>query len=95
MDVQQARVETFRTAQLYDGVLSRAFASLQDMVHGCRHLLAPGGCFFAMKGALPTEELACVSQQYPESTVYPLRVPGLQEQRHLVVLQQQQGTRQQ
>jgi 16S rRNA (guanine527-N7)-methyltransferase len=92
--VHQARVESFSAAEPYDAVLSRAFASLQDMVHGCRHLLASDGCFLAMKGALPTEELASVHSDFPQSAVYPLRVPGLNEQRHLVVITQQQGIRQ-
>ena len=90
--VHQARVESFPVAQPYDAVLSRAFASLQDMVHGCRHLLAPGGSFLAMKGALSAEELASVSAEYPECEVYPLRVPGLREQRHLVAITQQPRT---
>ncbi|CAA0115200.1 Ribosomal RNA small subunit methyltransferase G [Halioglobus japonicus] len=86
MAVHHSRVEAFRAAEPYDAVLSRAFASLQDMVQGCRHLLAPDGCFLAMKGQLPSEELAPLSQDYPESAIYPLCVPGLDEQRHLVVL---------
>jgi 16S rRNA (guanine527-N7)-methyltransferase len=86
MTVHHARVEAFRAAELFDAVLSRAFASLQDMVQGCRHLLTPDGCFLAMKGQLPTEELAPVITEYPEHAIYPLRVPGLDEQRHLVVL---------
>tara|TARA_R110002049_G_scaffold153362_1_gene317617 strand:+ start:311 stop:958 length:648 start_codon:yes stop_codon:yes gene_type:complete len=90
--VHQARVESFPVAQPYDAVLSRAFASLQDMVHGCRHLLAPGGSFLAMKGALSAEELASVGAEYPECEVYPLRVPGLREQRHLVAITQQPRT---
>lgn len=89
--VHQARVESFPVAQPYDAVLSRAFASLQDMVHGCRHLLAPGGRFLAMKGALPAGELASVSAEYPECEVYPLRIPGLREQRHLVAITQRPG----
>lgn len=92
--VHQARVETFRVTRLYEGVLSRAFASLGDMVQGCRHLLAPGGCFLAMKGMLSSEELESVSLEYPQSAVYPLSVPGLDEQRHLVVLAHQQANRQ-
>ena len=58
MQVHQARVESFRPPEPYDAVLSRAFASLADMVAGCRHLLAPSGCFLAMKGAHPAAELA-------------------------------------
>jgi 16S rRNA (guanine527-N7)-methyltransferase len=84
MTVHQARVESFHVAEPFDTVLSRAFASLPDMVRGCRHLLAPGGKFLAMKGAYPAQELADVSQQGAEMVVHPLTVPGLGEQRHLV-----------
>jgi 16S rRNA (guanine527-N7)-methyltransferase len=84
--VHQARVASFRPAERFDAVLSRAFASLQDMVHGCRHLLAPGGRFLAMKGASPGEELEAVRGECAQTSVYPLTVPGLGEQRHLVEL---------
>ena len=40
----------------YPGLLPR----LQDMVAGCRHLLAPDGRFLAMKGVYPEQELAAV-----------------------------------
>lgn len=93
MVVHQARVESFRVAEPFDMVLSRAFASLQDMVHGCRHLLAPGGRLLAMKGAHPTRELEAVGRECPEIAVYPLVVPGLGEQRHLVEIALQQGSR--
>lgn len=84
MVIHQARVETFRTAGTFDAVLSRAFASLQDMVRDCRHLLAPGGRLLAMKGERPTQELEAVSRIGGTVAVYLLAVPGLDEQRHLV-----------
>jgi len=83
MRVHQARVESFDEGR-FDAVLSRAFASLEDMVAGCRHLLAPGGHFFAMKGARPEAEIAAVEDHCLLQAVYPLEVPGLGEQRHLV-----------
>jgi 16S rRNA (guanine527-N7)-methyltransferase len=86
MVIHHARVEAFRVAEPFDMVLSRAFASLSDMVHGCRHLLAPGGRLLAMKGAHPTQELQVVSQEGAKILVHPLVVPGLGEQRHLVEL---------
>lgn len=86
MTVNQARVETFRADAPFDTVLSRAFASLQDMVRDCRHLLNAGGRFLAMKGVHPTAELEAVSRDYAVVAVYPLTVPGLDEQRHLVEL---------
>ena len=83
MTVHQARVESFNEGP-FDAVLSRAFASLADMVNGCRHLLAPGGHFIAMKGAYPETELAAVADRCQLQAVHPLEVPGLGEERHLV-----------
>jgi 16S rRNA (guanine527-N7)-methyltransferase len=91
MVVHHARVESFVADQPFDVVLSRAFASLGDMVDGCRHLLAPDGRFLAMKGAYPADELEVVSTQYELKAVYPLVVPGLAEQRHLVEIMLRQG----
>ena len=82
--IHQQRVESFPTTQLFDTVLSRAFASLQDMVHGCRPLLAQGGHFLAMKGAYPEQELDVLRAEYPAIVVHSIVVPGLDEQRHLV-----------
>ena len=84
MRVHHQRVESFQPPELYDAVLSRAFASLVDMVSCCRHLLAPGGNFFAMKGAYPGEELEAVAALCEIRAVHVLEVPGLDEQRHLV-----------
>jgi 16S rRNA (guanine527-N7)-methyltransferase len=84
MVIHQARVESFRAAEPFDAVLSRAFASLQDMVRDCRHLLAPWGRLLAMKGERPTQELEAVSRMGAAVAVYSLAVPGLDEQRHLV-----------
>jgi 16S rRNA (guanine527-N7)-methyltransferase len=91
--VHQARVESFCDAERFDTVLSRAFASLPDMVQGCRHLLAPGGYLLAMKGAYPTQELAALSPDCAETVVHSLCVPGLAEQRHLVAIQLEQAER--
>ncbi len=84
MSVHQARVQSFVAAPKYDAVLSRAFASLEDMITGCRHLLAPGGRFLAMKGAFPEHEIAAIAEHCQVEAVHVLQVPGLSEQRHLV-----------
>jgi len=86
MQVHHARVESFRPPAPYDAVLSRAFASLADMVAACRHLLAPQGCFLAMKGAYPAQEIAQLAPAYAVTAVHELSIPGLDEQRHLVEL---------
>ncbi len=46
----QSRVEAFPAEPPFDGVISRAFASLNDMVSWCHHLPAANGHFYALKG---------------------------------------------
>ncbi|NQX87355.1 MAG: 16S rRNA (guanine(527)-N(7))-methyltransferase RsmG [Halioglobus sp.] len=90
--VHQARAEAFQADQPYDAVLSRAFASLQAMAAMCRHLLAVGGRFLAMKGAFPARELDHIRRAYSEIKVHSLDIPGLAEQRHLVEIALPQDT---
>ena len=84
--VHHARVESFSPDRCYDVVLSRAFASLSDMLAGTRHLLCPGGVLLAMKGARPDDELVSIERHCAVRHIRPLSVPGLDEQRHLVEL---------
>jgi len=84
MVIHQARVESFCLEQPFDAVISRAFASLPDMVRDCQHLLSPQGSFLAMKGAAPSDELDVLRRRGASVSVHPLAVPGLDEQRHLV-----------
>lgn len=82
----QSRVEDHQPEQGYDGVISRAFASMNDMLNWCRHLPAENGRFFAMKGAAVQEEIAALPDFVKVASVQPLVVPQLQAQRHLVIL---------
>ena len=84
--VVHSRVEEFQPEPLFEAVISRAFASLSDMVDGCQHLLEQGGRFYAMKGVYPTDELSSVAKQYKVSASYPLHIPREPGQRHLLVL---------
>ncbi len=80
-----SRVEEYQEQQ-FDGVLSRAFASLSDMVNWCYHLPNTSGCFYALKGQYQQEELAEVNQPVELIDVIKLSVPELIGERHLVVL---------
>ncbi len=80
------RVEDHRPAAPYDVVAARAFASLGDIAAAVGHLLAPEGRIVAMKGTLPTEELAAVAAPFIVTDIHGLAIPGLAAQRHLVVL---------
>lgn len=83
----QSRVEDFDAEPPFDGVISRAFASLQDMVEWCRHLPArPSGRFYALKGILPEDELSALPQGVELEQAIRLSVPELAGERHLVVL---------
>lgn len=70
----------------YAQVSSRAFASLADMVDGTAHLLAPGGRWLAMKGHIPTDEIAALPAGAALENTPPLRVPFAADARHLIVL---------
>jgi len=91
VEVVHARVEEYRTDPLFDCIITRAFASVADILIGSRHLLTPDGEFLAMKGAVPEEELAELPQGFELIEVIALKVPGLeQEQRHLLRIGQKQ-----
>lgn len=80
----QSRVEQYQSDIQLDGVLSRAFASLKDMLHWCQHLVNSEGCFLALKGQLPVEELEQLSEGFELQQSIRLEVPGLEGERHLI-----------
>lgn len=83
----QSRVEKHQPEQLFDGVLSRAFSSLQDMVTWCGHLVdVEQGRFFALKGQFPEEEVSALPDNIAFVESYPLVVPELAGDRHLIEL---------
>ncbi len=79
-----ARAETYDGAKAFDGVISRAFTSLTDMVDKTHHLLASDGCFYAMKGRFPEKELSELAKAYTVSACHKLDVPGVDGERHLI-----------
>jgi 16S rRNA (guanine527-N7)-methyltransferase len=78
VEVHEGRVEAWRPQPLFDAVIARAFAALQEFLAACRHLLAPGGVLAAMTGVAPAE-------LDPGCQLIALRVPLLDAQRHLVL----------
>ena len=86
MSVRHTRAESWAPSVPYDVVLSRAFASLADMVRCSAHLCGGDGCFLAMKGARPAAELTAVEAQCEVQGVFQVEVWGLDEERHLVQL---------
>lgn len=87
----QSRVEEFQPEQGFNGVLSRAFASLQDMVDWCHHLpAADQGLFYALKGVAPDMASDPLPAWCQIQQIIPLQVPELDAERHLVLIRKVQ-----
>ncbi len=80
----ESRVEAYQPEVKFDGVLSRAFASIEDMLHWCHHLPADNGCYYALKGQLAEDEMANMPEGFEVTDIFELKVPRLDEQRHLL-----------
>jgi 16S rRNA (guanine527-N7)-methyltransferase len=86
------RVENYQPELGYDGVISRAFASLQDMLHWTDHLLVESGFWWAMKAQQEFEDLANLPGLVTIEETIHLQVPGLGAERMLIkVLKQKQA----
>lgn len=82
------RVESWQPEERFDMVVSRAFSDLSEFVRLSSHLLAPDGCFAAMKGLHPYEEIAQLPPEFAVTEVIPLAVPGVEGARHLVLIRE-------
>jgi 16S rRNA (guanine527-N7)-methyltransferase len=82
------RAEHFASEQCFDSIVARAVGSVAEIMANTEHLLCPGGQWLLMKGQLPQEELEQINVA---NSVIPYQVPGLDEQRHLVRLNKDQG----
>jgi 16S rRNA (guanine527-N7)-methyltransferase len=87
-----ARIESLDGA--YEVIGSRAFASLADFVTGSAQVLAPEGVWMAMKGKVPSEEIADLEQEISVFHVEHLTVPGSSAERCLVWMQPSAATNQ-
>ena len=85
IEIVHSRVQDYQPAELFDVILSRAFASAEDMVNWSKHLLADNGCFAAMKGHITEDEWRFTAGGY-QSEIIQLTVPRLKDARHLVFL---------
>lgn len=82
--VLESRVEAVEGT--FDCITARAFASLEDMLGWGNRLLAPDGVWLALKGRFPQDELAGVPDGFRVDAVVPLVVPGLDAERHAVII---------
>lgn len=89
VEVMAERVENLQPEVSFDVVVSRAFSDLADFVRLAGHLCtsaADGGRLIAMKGIYPHEELAQLPEQFVVEKIVQVVVPGLEAERHLIVI---------
>lgn len=90
-----ARVQDYQATEHtpvgFDSVISRAFASLADMLAWCHHLPSTEGRFLALKGAPTEDELATVAAPYRIEAIHPLQVPMLDAARHVIDIRQERA----
>lgn len=84
--VETQRVENYRPAELFDTVISRAYASLAEFITAAGPLCRRDGVLLAMKGRHPQEELASLPSGYRLREAARLIVPGLDEERHAICI---------
>lgn len=84
VEVVHSRVELLQPKHLFSTVISRAFASMPDILALTQHLQADNGVLLAMKGQVPAQELAVLSETY---RVIPISVPGIDAERCLIELE--------
>lgn len=74
-------------AAIFDTIVTRAVASLQDVLDLTRHLQHPGCRLIAMKGQNPTAELKNIHSALPYSvTIERVELPNIDAQRHLAII---------
>lgn len=93
VEVMAERVENIGPNKGFDTIISRAFSDLVDFVELAGHLCAEeseigddGGRLVAMKGVYPHEELEQLPAEFVAEKILPITVPGLNAERHLVMI---------
>jgi len=89
VEVVHARVDEYQPLKAFDAIISRAFASISDMLGYVDHLVTPETTILAMKAdsedeisRMPTDDKLA----YTIDTIHELKIPGLQAKRQLIVI---------
>ncbi|MDP2152066.1 MAG: 16S rRNA (guanine(527)-N(7))-methyltransferase RsmG [Methylotenera sp.] len=87
--IEEQAVPSKEMAQKFDVIISRAFSEIALFIKLTKHLLADGGAWLAMKGVVPEHEFK--KSEIKPAEIRVLKVAGLDAERHLVVLKQDNG----
>jgi 16S rRNA (guanine527-N7)-methyltransferase len=86
VEVIESRIEAYDAPGRFDAITARALATLPLILESGGHLLRPGGVLLAMKGVVPADEIAALPPGWEVREMHPMRVPGLDAERHLIVV---------
>ena len=81
-----SRVEEYKPDALFDTIICRAFSDLPDFYRYAARLCNDEGRMLAMKGVYPMTEVECLEDKSVIDDVVALKVPGLDAERHLVIM---------
>jgi 16S rRNA (guanine527-N7)-methyltransferase len=82
----QARLESWTSEELPRFIISRAFTDLAAFARASRHLAGEDTRLLVMKRKYPRTELESLPAWLRVNSIEKLAVPGLQEDRHLVIM---------
>ncbi len=80
------KIEEWLPPVKFTCIVARAYAELSQFINSTKHLLAPDGIFAAMKGRYPSTEIESIPEGFVAKQVIKLQVPGLNADRHLVLV---------
>lgn len=89
--IMNIRVEDLPPNYKFDTIISRAFASIEDMVAAVGRHCQSSGAILAMKGNYPSKEIKMLPEGYKIKAVHELSISGLEAQRHLVHIEPVSG----
>ena len=89
--LEDARVEEYQPEQHFDTITCRAFSDLPDFYRYAARLCADEGRMLAMKGVYPMTEVECLQDKSVIDDIVALKVPGLDAERHLVIMHVEEG----
>ena len=84
VEVFNSRVENLKSLS-FDVISSRAFSSLENFINLSSHLIKPEGCWVALKGQVPVDEINSIRDSF-RTEIVQISVPFLNEDRNIVVI---------
>ena len=89
--LEHRRIEDYQPQERFDSVMCRAFSELREIYRHASRLCNRAGRVLAMKGIYPVTEIESLDDRQVIEQVVPLRVPGLDAERHLVCMRAPQA----